>query len=151
MLILKKLYLFFKRLIRYIDDEKIRKILWNLLSNAVKFTRSGGFIILSAVQQTVDDKNVIKFEVSDSGIGISEKDRKHIFDRFFKVPLSDNLQTIGSGIGLSIVKELVALHRGKIEVNSVLGKGTTFTIFIPTGRESYADTEIHELIHLFDK
>jgi len=131
-----------KGLTSYADAEKIEKIVWNLLSNAIKFTNEGGAIYLSAKEKNTEGETKIELVVKDNGIGISEEDRNKIFDRFFKVQDPDTMNKQGTGIGLSIVKELVELHHGKIRFDSELGSGTTFTVTIPADREYYTDNEL---------
>jgi CheY-like chemotaxis protein len=97
----------------------------NLLANAVKYTPDFGSITVDL--KVLDDK--IQFQIIDTGMGIEEEDQKYIFDRFFRVTHEQN--TIGSGIGLSLIKELVELHGGSINVSSTIDEGTTFTFFIP--------------------
>jgi signal transduction histidine kinase/DNA-binding response OmpR family regulator/ligand-binding sensor domain-containing protein len=126
----------------FVDAAKIEKILWNLMSNALKYSNEGGSILLSAEALTVDGKKHLKLEVSDEGVGISADDKDKIFDRFFKVSQPDGKNREGTGIGLSIVKELTEIHRGKIQVQSDLGTGTTFSILLPSGKESYSDNEL---------
>jgi len=131
-----------KKLTGFVDAQKIEKILWNLLSNALKFTKKGGIISVSAEELIVDGNRNLKLVVSDNGIGISENDKSKIFDRFFKVQNSNTNNNEGTGIGLSIVKELVEIHRGKILVDSNLGSGTTFTIILPSDKIFFTDNEI---------
>jgi signal transduction histidine kinase/DNA-binding response OmpR family regulator/ligand-binding sensor domain-containing protein len=137
----------FKRAVKeglkgYVDAEKIEKIVWNLLSNAVKFTTNGGAISLRAEEKVTGGQRNIELVVTDNGIGISETDKSKIFDRFFKVQDPDSINTQGTGIGLSIVKELAEMHHGKIWVESASGSGTTFTITFPADKESYSDNEL---------
>ncbi len=129
-------------LIGFVDAKKVEKILWNLLSNALKFTKKGGCITFIADEPVMDDKKYLKLVVSDNGIGISENDKNKIFDRFYKAHNSQFVNQEGTGIGLSIVKELVEMHYGNIQVESALGTGTTFTVVIPSGKESYSDNEL---------
>ena len=106
------------------DPEKLETILSNLIGNAVKYTSEGGKIILSI--EEADD--CVTFTVEDNGMGISKEYHEFIFDRFFQV---DAGQAGGDGIGLSFVKNLVALHEGTIEVKSEPGKGSKFCFTIP--------------------
>lgn len=129
-------------LMGYVDGKKIEKIIWNLLSNALKFTKKEGFISLSAENVIIDNKNNIKLVVSDNGIGISEADKNKVFERFYKAKNSQAVNKEGTGIGLSIVKELVEMHHGKVLVESKLGYGTTFTVTIPSDKENYSDNEL---------
>jgi DNA-binding response OmpR family regulator len=80
--------------------------------------------------------------VNDNGIGVSEENKSKIFDRFFKVQNPETMNKQGAGIGLSIVKELVELHHGKIRIDSELGSGTTFTVTIPADKADYAENEL---------
>jgi signal transduction histidine kinase/DNA-binding response OmpR family regulator/ligand-binding sensor domain-containing protein len=126
----------------YVDSKKIEKILWNLLSNALKFTPKGGIISLNAEEIIIEGCKNLKFEISDNGIGISETETNKIFERFYKAHNSISANQEGTGIGLSIVKELVEMHHGEIMVESVVGRGTTFTIILPSGKESFTDDEL---------
>ncbi len=135
-----------KGLTGYVDSEKIEKILWNLLSNALKFTRNGGAITLTASERVSDGKRKIEWTVTDTGIGISEADRGRIFDRFFKVKEAELDNRQGTGIGLSIVKELAELHHGTIGVDSVPGAGTTFTVTVPADRNEYSGNELNGIL-----
>lgn len=107
-----------------IDSEKMERIFFNLISNAIKYTPDNGSI---RVSYTFDDKN-LTFRVADTGIGIPHDDLGNIFDRFFMV---DQVRPHGSGIGLSLVKAFVELHKGTITAESVVGKGSVFTVVIP--------------------
>ncbi len=129
-------------LIGFVDSKKVEKIFWNLLSNALKFTDKGGSISFSAEEITVEGHKKIKFSVSDNGIGIPDNELNRIFDRFYKIQNPLSLNNEGSGIGLSIVKELVEMHRGEIKVDSAIGKGTKFTIILPSGKENFSDNEL---------
>ena len=129
-----------KEVIRvYIDTEKLEKIMANLLSNAFKFTADGGKIAvqLSYVQQ---GKKIIEIRVTDTGIGIAPEHLNHIFDRYYRV--DDKNEKTGTGIGLALTKELVELHYGQISVQSEPGKGTTFIIHLPRGKEYLKADEI---------
>ena len=113
------------------DEAKIQHIIYNLISNALKFTHEDGKVILHAKQETKEGQKFLKIIMSDNGIGISEKRLPHIFDRFYQVDNSSTRREEGTGIGLALVKELVELMQGQIEVTSTEGKGTTFTIDLP--------------------
>ncbi len=128
------------------DKDKLEKILFNLLSNAFKFTSPGGEIIVDCKVLPAKDKNEKRLHISiqDSGIGISERDQKHIFDRFYKAETTEENAASGSGIGLSLVKEYVDLYKGKIEVSSIPNKGTTFNIFIPLPKIALPEKEEKE-------
>lgn len=107
-----------------VDPEKMERIFFNLISNAIKYTPDNGRIDVAYHIQGED--LVIMF--SDTGIGIPSDDLTNIFERFFQI---DKVHPHGSGIGLSLVKAFVELHGGKITVESIVGKGTVFTVTIP--------------------
>ena len=112
------------------DWEKIRRIVENLASNAIKFTRKGGSVRIEVSYQGETERLAIA--VSDTGIGIKEEDLSIIFERFAQSDRSAYRRYGGSGLGLAVVKELVEMHGGSIEVESVYKQGSTFTVFIPT-------------------
>ncbi|MGH4052312.1 MAG: PAS domain-containing sensor histidine kinase [Clostridium sp.] len=110
------------------DTEKTERIVLNLISNAIKFSDAGDEIFVA-----VKDKNeFVEISVKDNGIGIEEKDLDMIFDRFKQVEKSLSRNTEGTGIGLSFVKSIVELHGGSISVESKFGKGSKFTVKIPS-------------------
>jgi signal transduction histidine kinase len=113
------------------DEMRLRQMLLNLIDNAVKYTSSGGQIRLSL---EVEGKYA-RFQVKDTGIGISQEDLPCIFDRFFRVDKARSREMGGSGLGLSIVQWIVNAHQGHIEVASRLGEGSCFTIWLPTDGE----------------
>ncbi|WP_063777306.1 ATP-binding protein [Scytonema millei] len=112
----------------YVDRDMWEKIVLNLLSNAFKFTFEGEITVSLRWQS-----NQVQLLVSDTGIGIPETELPRLFERFYRVEGSRGRSYEGSGIGLSLVRELVQLHSGTIDVKSVVDRGTTFTIAIPTG------------------
>ena len=117
----------------FVDREMWAKILSNLLSNALKFTFEGG-ISVSVRQFEADDSSAwVELRVSDTGVGISEADRAHLFERFYRVEEASSRSFEGSGIGLALVAELVSLHGGHIEARSVLNQGSTFIVQLPAG------------------
>ncbi len=109
------------------DPEKMLRILSNLLDNAIKFTPAKGKVILTVANV----KEQLQVKVADTGLGISEDQLEKIFDRFFQAEGQNKAGGTGSGIGLSLVKELVRLMEGTITVSSELNKGTCFTFSIP--------------------
>lgn len=112
----------------YVDREMWEKIVFNLLSNAFKFTFEGEInVTLREAGENVE------LEVSDTGTGIPVDELPHLFERFHRVKGARGRSYEGSGIGLALVQELVTLHGGVVSVASVLGRGTVFTIRIPTG------------------
>lgn len=129
----------------HFDREKIQKILDNLLSNAFKFTPYGGKISVT-LENNTEEKTVI-IKVIDTGIGISNNELPKLFDRFYQATSSITKGVEGTGIGLSLTKELVELHSGKISVRSEMGKGSIFIVELPIGKDHLADEElIHENI-----
>jgi signal transduction histidine kinase/DNA-binding response OmpR family regulator len=124
----------------YIDSDKIEKIFTNILSNSLKFTPQFGRIEVDV--QNVEDYLTVR--ISDTGIGIPADKISRIFDRFYQVDGSHTTEQEGTGIGLSLTKELVELHKGTIEVESTEGKGTTFVIRIPLGKKHLTPEEIRE-------
>jgi len=126
-----------------VDEIKLQKIIANLLSNAIKFTPNRGKVTLHLSQQ---DK-VIQIKVKDTGEGISETALPYIFDRFYQVDNTASRKGEGTGIGLALVKELVKLMEGTIQVKSQLGKGAEFVILLPihtTITESLAQEKASE-------
>lgn len=115
-----------------IDTEKIERVFFNLMSNAFKYTANNGRIHFVC---TCDGRN-LEFSVEDTGQGIAVEDLGNIFDRFYQV---DKIHPNGSGIGLSLAKAFVELHDGSIEVESVLGKGSKFTVRIPVRHVDIVD------------
>jgi signal transduction histidine kinase/AraC-like DNA-binding protein len=113
------------------DADKWEKIIFNLVSNALKFTPQGGYVDVTMAVVPAAAPAQIVLIVSDTGIGIAANDHSHIFDRFFQVDDSMLRQQQGTGLGLALVKELVELLDGKIEVASAPNEGTCFTLTLP--------------------
>lgn len=109
------------------DERQLRQLLLNLLSNAVKFTNSGGAVLLKASQQG----SMLSLAVSDTGIGIAEKDMPKLFLPFSQVDSNLTRRYSGTGLGLALVKRIAELHGGTVSVTSELGKGSCFTVLIP--------------------
>ena len=124
-------------LVDYFDFDKLDKIVYNLLSNAFKFTKENGEINVNA--EIADD--MLRLSVKDNGIGIARKKAKKIFDSYYQVDTTPG----GTGIGLSLVKALVELHKGQIEVETELNKGTCFNLVFPLGVQHYKNHLISEL------
>jgi DNA-binding response OmpR family regulator len=124
------------------DQDKLEKIFTNLLSNAFKFTPAGGEVLFSLEVGGSAQQCILKAYITDNGIGIPADQLQRIFDRFHQVDASATRSNEGTGIGLTLVKELVTLHDGKISVESVEGKGTTIQVILPltiaTEKESAA-------------
>ncbi|WP_420630438.1 ATP-binding protein [Candidatus Leptofilum sp.] len=109
------------------DSTHLRRVFDNLVSNAFKFTPAGGYIIL----RLKANRQNVQIEVEDSGEGIPEDRLERIFERFYQVEGGANRRHKGTGLGLTLVKEIVEAHRGTVRVQSQFGEGTTFTIVIP--------------------
>ncbi len=108
------------------DPGRVRQVLTNLIGNAVKFTGRGEVSITVSLESSREGSAVLKFEVSDTGIGISKEAQKSLFEAFVQADGSMVRKYGGTGLGLSISKQIVELMNGKIEVESELGKGTKF-------------------------
>jgi len=111
------------KLFVWADEDRISQVITNLVDNAVKFSLDGGQISV----WTRVEGNKVKISVSDTGVGIPAEDQPFIFERFFKVDKSHSKATPGTGIGLSIVKRIIAQHGEKISFESTRGSGATFT------------------------
>jgi signal transduction histidine kinase len=107
------------------DGRRLRQAMFNLLSNALKFTKEGGVVTIGA-RRLADE---VLFEVSDTGIGIPEQDRERVFGKFERG--SQDSRPSGAGLGLSLVKSLIELHGGRVEMDSVVGGGTCVTCHVP--------------------
>jgi signal transduction histidine kinase/DNA-binding response OmpR family regulator len=154
----------------YADRDMLEKTLANLLSNAFKFTSDGGSVMVSLRRVPAGGASGTSAQsheagltprvsasgdmamtgyaelcVADTGIGIPADQLDRVFDRFYQVDSSQNREHEGSGIGLALVKELVELHHGTIQVGSEPGKGTVFTVRLPLGRSHLKDEEIAEM------
>jgi signal transduction histidine kinase len=106
-----------------IDKERMAQVINNLLENSIRYTKGGHISI-----NVSSDNEYVQIEIQDTGAGIPEEDLPHIWDRFYRVDKSRSTESGGSGLGLSIVKQIVLLHNGDISIKSEYGKGTTFII-----------------------
>jgi PAS domain S-box-containing protein len=123
----------------FVDVDMWEKIVLNLLSNAFKYTRKGGITITVS---EAGDRLVLS--IADTGVGIPDDQMEKIFNRFHRIENIQGRSQEGTGIGLALVKELVKMHAGTITVESVPGKGSTFTVSIPTGKEHLPPEKIVE-------
>ena len=110
------------------DHKRLSQVFLNLLDNAIKYTPEGGSITVSATNK----EKIVQVDISDTGIGISEKDLPRIFERFYRVDKARSRELGGTGLGLSIVKHIIQAHNGQVWVQSTLGQGSTFSFTIPT-------------------
>ena len=111
------------------DEDELYRAMINLVENAFNYTPEGGMV---AIDTFTHEQHAVA-KVSDTGIGISEAELPHIFDRFYRSEQAKADVKSGSGLGLAIVKRVIDLHHGTIEVKSVPGKGTTFAVRLPVG------------------
>jgi CheY-like chemotaxis protein len=114
----------------FADEIRIRQVLSNLLSNAIKYTKQG-FVDFSLATTEIEGRSFLVGTVRDSGIGIKEENMPHLFDPFTQFDAHKNRGIVGTGLGLPIVKQILDLMGGSIEVKSVYGEGSTFTAYIP--------------------
>ena len=127
-----------------VDVTKIREILLNIVSNAVKYTPSGGTVSLTVTELPSSRSGYIVFQtvIADTGIGMSDEFLPHIFEEFTRERTSTESKVVGTGLGMPIVKKLVELMQGTIEVESELGKGTKFTLILSHRIADAADTKL---------
>lgn len=117
-------------LVVFSDNAKINQIFMNILGNANKFTEKGKISVTIKTKMVSTESISLFTEVSDTGVGIKESDLKKIFEPYYQGVLSEDIENIGAGLGLSLCKELVELYEGKISVKSEVGKGTTVNFSI---------------------
>jgi signal transduction histidine kinase len=110
----------------FADPDALKQVLSNLFGNAIKFTREKGQIRVRLIKGT----HGVIFEISDTGIGIPNKEKDRIFEKFYRV-YRPGLEIKGTGLGLSIVKEILDAHGAQIEIDSEENKGTTFRVIFP--------------------
>lgn len=112
------------------DKDKIKQVLLNIFMNAINYTPAGGKVFISVQDQPTE----VLIEITDTGIGIEKEALPRIFERFYRVDKDRSRETGGTGLGLAIVKHIIEAHRGTIEVQSEVGKGSTFSIYLPKQR-----------------
>ncbi|MBP1999919.1 signal transduction histidine kinase [Paenibacillus shirakamiensis] len=113
------------------DHDQLNQVWMNLIGNSIKFSSEGGRISVSMR----DEISNVTIRIADAGIGISEEDQKRIFERFYKADHSHSRKYEGSGLGLSIVKQILKLHQGEVQVDSEQGRGATFIVTLPKIKE----------------
>lgn len=116
-----------------VDTEKMGQVLLNLISNAYKYSPDGGAIQLSIHHRHTGDREEIGIRVRDEGLGLTPEQQERVFERFYRADASGAIP--GTGLGLSLVKEIVELHQGQMQVSSTLGKGTEMTCWLPAVTE----------------
>ena len=112
------------------DADKVGKIVMNLLSNAFKFTPEGGRVTVM-IEHVAGTPDILEIKIADTGIGISDVDKEHIFERFYQAGHKGVEETTGNGIGLSLVRDFVTLHEGEVKVFDNIGTGSVFVIQFP--------------------
>ncbi|MFA5881871.1 MAG: phosphate regulon sensor histidine kinase PhoR [Eubacteriales bacterium] len=113
------------------DEDMIGQLLINLVDNAIKYTADGGRIDIRAERWN----DSVKIAVSDTGIGIPRDSIPRLFERFYRVDKARSREMGGTGLGLAIVKHILEVHSGRIEVDSIVGQGSTFTVYLPAGND----------------
>lgn len=109
------------------DEEKLKQIVVNLIENAIRYSDNGTNVMVSACKKG----NRVKLQVKDRGIGIPEEDLPHVSERFYRVNKARSRSDGGSGLGLSIVDQLIKIHNGSWEIDSIFGEGTIVTVYLP--------------------
>jgi len=112
------------------DAHMLMQVLTNLLANALNYTPAGGRIMLRSDLQEGDGQAWVTLAVSDSGLGLTAEDQAHIFERFYRGEAARQTGVAGTGLGLSICQEIIARHGGRISVQSAVGEGSTFTVWL---------------------
>ncbi|MCZ7667301.1 MAG: ATP-binding protein [Chloroflexi bacterium] len=110
------------------DEKQIAQIIINLLNNAANYTEAGSISITTSWN---DERNQVRIEIKDTGIGVPSQEIGHLFERFYRGSNVSQSNIPGTGLGLSVVKELVNLHQGEIKIESELNVGATVTLFLP--------------------
>lgn len=126
------------------DKDKIGKVLTNLLSNAFKFTDAGGQVKVELSKCILDSRHYAHIVVEDTGCGISKEEQSHVFERFYRAAQKQDATQVGSGIGLNMVYEYVRMHKGKISLESEVGKGSRFMVDIPVDLKSEVSVDRDE-------
>ena len=119
----------------FADSDEMVIIFNNLISNAVKYNATGGTVTCTIAQS----ENQVVIRVADTGIGIDEADVPKLFHEFSRIKNAKTREVTGSGLGLSIVKRLVSMYNGRIEVDSKVGQGSTFSIYLPVSSSGLPD------------
>lgn len=132
-----------KSILLWVDVEKVASAVRNLLSNAFKYTETGGNITLAVMENTVDAKDYCRIVVSDTGRGIPVDLQHRVFDSFVTGGAAPSFST-KVGIGLRIVKNTMDMHHGMVDLQSELGKGSSFSLNFPKGKAHFADDDCEE-------
>jgi two-component system OmpR family sensor kinase len=124
-----------KKLEVYLDRTRMRQVIFNLIQNAIKYSDKEKEDKFVKIMTKMNNGNLI-IVIEDNGIGIKKEDKEKVFDKFYRSDTSLTYEIQGTGVGLSIVKDMVELHDGTVELDTNLGKGSTFTITVPRGFEN---------------
>jgi protein-histidine pros-kinase len=127
-----------------LDEGRLKQILFNLLSNAVKFSPHGGVVAITCRLVPKSDSPIavdtVRIDVVDQGIGIADDEMQRIFDEFYQTEEGRRARGGGTGLGLSLTRNFVELHHGRIEVKSKPGEGSTFTLYLPVDYHEASQT-----------
>ncbi|WP_028777349.1 sensor histidine kinase [Shimazuella kribbensis] len=115
----------------FVDPNRITQVFYNLLVNAMRYTSSGGRISIQITDISHDESRFASISITDTGVGIAAEQLPFLFDRFYRVEESRSRHTGGMGLGLAIAKEFVEAHQGFISVQSEIGRGTQFIVYLP--------------------
>jgi len=134
-----------------LDEGRLKQILFNLLSNAVKFSPQGGpvSVNVSFIPRTESPLGVdaVRIDVTDQGIGIAPEELQRIFDEFYQTEHGRRSRKGGTGLGLSLTRNFVELHRGTIDVESTPGRGSTFTLYLPVDYNEARTAQVIPMLH----
>jgi two-component system phosphate regulon sensor histidine kinase PhoR len=118
------------------DGVALRTLIRNLLENAIRYTEPGGHIVLRVRAEATGEQDGVALSVTDDGVGIPSADQERIFERFYRVDKARSRETGGTGLGLSIVRHVAERHGGRVAVESTVGVGSTFTVWLPVKGET---------------
>lgn len=128
------------------DSDRLRRLLLNLVDNAIKYTPEGGQVTLGLDRED----GWVRIDITDTGVGIPPEDLPHIFDRFYRVDKARTRQRGGTGLGLSIARWIADVHGGHIDVESQVGEGTTFTVWLPAAASQNGPADVERTPALGD-
>jgi CheY-like chemotaxis protein len=131
----------------YADPKRIRQVITNLMNNAYKYTPGGRVELTARRQDATDGSTEVRFEITDTGIGIKEEEISRLFVAFEQLDVVRNKHIVGTGLGLAITRSLVEMMGGRVAVCSVYGEGSTFTIELPLTEGTTADLPAAQKAH----
>jgi two-component system sensor histidine kinase BaeS len=123
-----------------VDPQRMTQVLDNLISNAIRYTPEGGRITVSTGKAAARGRTWVTVTVADTGMGIPEDELPHVFERFFRGEKPRTMQISGTGLGLAIVKEIVGLHGGWVTVESEVGQGSSFNVWLPLAGQDWTSS-----------